>query len=350
MTLSQEPEKIVDAAVEQTKPVEVITEVPPALEKIILTEVADPEAMKLYEERVTSVDTQVEEVSIRQAELQNSLHEVRDRLYQGNVPQTPADPSVLAQDEKLVQLQKEKVATSSNYPGDWTSLLQERITNPVNKERILEMKTAARGTMIPGRNRNGGNPEDFQSHYDYQLRHHDRIVNNVFAETKISFDPLTYDLNGNGHGAILNPGLVHMDAKDSLTGKLLSNRQKNIIEAHEKGHGLRDFTSPLEKADFIGLLDTDAIIAKHDLVASKVPTEKLVEYLLQPVEIAERMAQLKNYFGFRGNEVLTSEHLEYAREHYVADTGYDNSMIAFFNGVTEAKENDFLRVANKYVL
>ena len=36
-------------------------------------------------------------------------------------------------------------------------------------------------------------------------------------------------------------------------------------------------------------------------------------------ELAERMSQLKNYFGFKGGEVFTRQHLAYARENYLKD-------------------------------
>jgi hypothetical protein len=42
------------------------------------------------------------------------------------------------------------------------------------------------------------------------------------------------------------------------------------------------------------------------------------------------MAQVKNYFGMQGGEQFTRAHLEYARQHYVEDTGLDNNMTLFF--------------------
>ena len=69
---------------------------------------------------------------------------------------------------------------------------------------------------------------------------------------------------------------------------------------------------------------------------------------LQADELVARMSQLKNYFGFKGNEPFTKEHLAYAREHYIQDTGLDNNMKSFFEAVPSEKEDEFILVMNKY--
>ncbi len=58
------------------------------------------------------------------------------------------------------------------------------------------------------------------------------------------------------------------------------------------------------------------------------------------------MSQLKCYFGMNGDEVFTPEHLVYAREHYVTDTGLDNLMTQFFQAITPETENGFLELIN----
>lgn len=54
-------------------------------------------------------------------------------------------------------------------------------------------------------------------------------------------------------------------------------------------------------------------------------------------ELAARGAQLKNYFGLIGNQKLTPEMLEYAKRFYVKDTGMNNNMQDFFDGITDYK-------------
>ena len=48
-------------------------------------------------------------------------------------------------------------------------------------------------------------------------------------------------------------------------------------------------------------------------------------------EIAARFGQIKNYFGLKEGELITPEMWEYAKKHYIADTGIDNNMSDFFN-------------------
>lgn len=58
------------------------------------------------------------------------------------------------------------------------------------------------------------------------------------------------------------------------------------------------------------------------------------------------MNQLKNYFGFKGTEVFTNQHLDIAREYYLADTGMDNDMTEFFQAITPETEAKFLELIN----
>ena len=48
-------------------------------------------------------------------------------------------------------------------------------------------------------------------------------------------------------------------------------------------------------------------------------------------ELAARFSQLKNYFGLKEGEIITPDMWEYAKKHYVEDTGADNNMSDFFN-------------------
>ena len=69
-------------------------------------------------------------------------------------------------------------------------------------------------------------------------------------------------------------------------------------------------------------------------------------YLFSARELAERMSQLKNYYGMRGDEQFTKEHLDYARAHYIKDIGLDNHMRKFFAAITPEKEEMFLKLIN----
>ena len=71
-----------------------------------------------------------------------------------------------------------------------------------------------------------------------------------------------------------------------------------------------------------------------------------LEYLFSGSEIAERMSQLKNYFGMRGAEQFTRNHLKYARLHYVTDVGFDNGISHLFQAITPETEDKFLELIN----
>jgi hypothetical protein len=58
------------------------------------------------------------------------------------------------------------------------------------------------------------------------------------------------------------------------------------------------------------------------------------------------MSQLKNYFGMRGDEKFTKEHLEYARKNYMKDTGFVIQIKPFFDAITKETEKNFLDIIN----
>jgi len=73
---------------------------------------------------------------------------------------------------------------------------------------------------------------------------------------------------------------------------------------------------------------------------------EILEYFSSPAEVMERMAQLKNYFGMSGEEEFTKEHLAYAKEYYLKDTGLGMQMKLFLDGITPEKEDEFLELIN----
>jgi hypothetical protein len=140
-----------------------------------------------------------------------------------------------------------------------------------------------------------------------------------------------------------------------IGGKKPSLREMSAIEAHEKGHFVRVYG--MSNNHLAAGFDASAIqLSKADIEYLKehcyqnmseeeIPAEHS-EYLINDMEVAERMSQLKNYFGMKGNEIFTANHLKYAREHYSQDTGIDNSMTQFFQAITPETEKEFLRLIN----
>jgi hypothetical protein len=160
---------------------------------------------------------------------------------------------------------------------------------------------------------------------------------------------------------------IGLEWKMPWTGEKPTTKQWSIIESHEKGHELRPYHVLLSKR-FAEAFDISAVsftAEDHDLhkadfeqgsqtIIDRRPEEStddfgtryLIEYLFTPSEIAERMSQLKNYFGFSGDETFTKAHLDYARAHYLEDTGMDNSMRLFFEAITPETEAKFIELIN----
>lgn len=140
----------------------------------------------------------------------------------------------------------------------------------------------------------------------------------------------------------------------------LSNNQLSIIEAHEKGHFVRNYPGQIQENFFIGYFskgfDPEAISIDVPVLQQKfgklknMDEEKARDIILgkifSPGELAERMSQMKNYFGMDGSEKFTKQHLQYVRENYVKDTGLDNWMTETLQAITPEKEAGFLELIN----
>lgn len=144
------------------------------------------------------------------------------------------------------------------------------------------------------------------------------------------------------------------------TGKPFTVKQMSISEAHEKGHRIREYYTAFfddyfrEGFDFSNVQYSKTEIDIYRKTLDSEDRDKTDEeikkiffdYLTKPMELTERMSQLKNYFGMSGNETFTKEHLDYARLHYVVDTDMDNGMTQFFQGITKKTEGKFLELIN----
>jgi hypothetical protein len=252
------------------------------------------------------------------------------------------------------RLWSEKVAAEANYPGDWTTLLYGRMRDDGTKRKFIDVRNEAMVEMKEGEPNRFDKEEVFRSHYQRQIDEYDERIEKIFSRTG------TYPAKDGGKGplslgagSIDDSGVVFSDAvtRDDQELLKLTPRQNNIIEAHEKGHGLRDFTSDkVDSLELRSVLDVDTV---RKLVATQQQTHEgriSPGYYMEAEEIAERMAQLKNYYGMKGNEQFTERHLAHARDHYVEDTGLDNGMSIFFGAITPENESKFINVINKYPL
>lgn len=318
-------------------------------EKENQTSLESADILLSYESQKQEIQNETKEVSNHIQTLIEDLKEVRSKLgLSSDVENTPSIDTLRRKQENLMQ---EQIKISANYPGDWTLLLQERMLDPINKEKFIATRTEALPNMKPGEA--PPKPTDgfsfvkektYQAYYQDQIDNYDANINKIFNSTHIGesteHDKQKHNL---GKGEIGSEGIIFTDG-EKLDGSPLSAREKNIIESHEKGHGIRDFVSE-DARDFRQSIDFE-VIRKKDAETGK----REIGYLRQAEEIAERMAQLKNYFGFKAGDVFTKEHFEYAKKQYVKDIGLDNNMTTFFEAVTEHTLDTFIKTINKYPL
>ncbi len=250
---------------------------------------------------------------------------------------------------------------TANYEGDWTLLLRERLFNPEIKKKQLE-KTAfwVGKTMDELSGPNPHSEENIEQFFIWKIsqlfikRHqqmsqmvkyelYDEFVGQVFTNTEY-LTAKEYEeknelevsdtLKAESKAGMGEPGSLLKDRLFFKDGTPYTNRQKNIIESHEKGHSIRVYTGDQKK-------EIESVLNKELLGNTQQQ-----EYLANAEEIIERMSQLKNYFGFKGDEKFTKAHLGYARIHYVEDIGLDQGMTLFINAVSD--EDRFLHVINTY--
>ncbi len=152
---------------------------------------------------------------------------------------------------------------------------------------------------------------------------------------------------------------MDLNWKSPDTGKL-STKQSSITEAHEKGHFIREYPGEIQEELFAEVFakgfDPNAISIDVPVLQKKFKDTEMFSVektrqiffgkIFSPNELAERMSQMKNYFGFIGSEKFTKEHLRHARENYVRDTGVDNWMTETFQAITKEKEDGFIELIN----
>ena len=239
------------------------------------------------------------------------------------------------------RLTKEEL--NGNFEGDWTILLKERFSHPTTKEKYFRLKK----TFPTSEDLKSENQESYPyinvfkytdippEEYEKMLSDEGYIENidKVFNSTRYNNaeeDVKSENNLGSSRGRG-DEGSVFVDGKKE--GKPLTDRQKNIIEAHEKSHGLMMGLTKGEKAYILKPFE-EKIFKEGRILQYR--------HKAQADEVLARMTQLKNYFGFKGGEFFTRAHLEVARENYVRDTGLDNNMTEFFDLIDQNNESEFL--------
>lgn len=287
------------------------------------------------------------------------------------------------------QIKKETAEICPTFEGRDTESLISRLHNPVIKEQIIDIKyrkKLERRQLIKDGDWIDYLPEGWDGTEQFKLKldkksgkvlsdeelekeqqvevSRENIERELDQEIEEIENKTEIDFTTNGP----NGSVIPLNWVVPWTGEKATKNQKSIIEAHEKGHWIRDYNHltdffreafDISKANFTER-DYELIISDTEGYTDKpldwdkdkpfviVKEQYLNEYLFTGIEIAERMSQLKNYFGFRGAEQFTSEHLRYAKEHYIEDTNMDNSMRLFFEAITPETEERFLGIINNY--
>ena len=113
-------------------------------------------------------------------------------------------------------------------------------------------------------------------------------------------------LDNHGHGAAyFGKGVILHDGKTTNTSAILS---------HEFDHALHIPSDPLPDDVFYPRV-------------KNIHGDYFTRY--NNTEVASRGSQIHDYYGHTGNEPITAEELQYAKKHYVRDTGIDNMMHDF---------------------
>ena len=121
-------------------------------------------------------------------------------------------------------------------------------------------------------------------------------------------------LANNGHAAALvDENIVFHDGT-------IPNSQLNAVLSHEVDHALHIPDEPVPENAFFPRLN---YLYKDYFKRYK------------NTEVAARGSQLHDYFGHTGTEPITAEELQYAKEHYVKDTGINNLMNNFLWSIND---------------
>lgn len=267
----------------------------------------------------------------------------------GEYPNHPASEAADIHGEGEMFYSKEDLG--ANYKDDWTSLQYNRFRHPVIKSRYLDFKkkhptTEERNSSFFESKIEGvflEKPRDIPKDVYLSMLNMDTYDHNlerVFRVTDYGKAYQYFKMRENlgasqGYG---DHGVVFSDAKE-LGGTSVSDRSKNIIEAHEKVHGSFMNLTNSEKNYIIDVFYTERNRQRGRILPS-YPNKKQVD------EVLARMSQIKNYFGFKGDEKFTIGHLNMARKHYLSDVGFDNNMQEFFDSIDRENEEKFVELMN----
>lgn len=254
------------------------------------------------------------------------------------------------------------IESTANFEGNDSEVLLERVQHPRIKEQIIETiyraqvahwKELSETMWVP-------HHEEWMGEREYVMNGQGVIYSKASLEEELAQPPSREDIAEKlqerwESAATFTPvefsnespsmDAMTMEWEMPESGQRPSTKQLSIAEAHEKGHQIRDYGARNQflKEWFGRGFDPHAVSWEEEDAEKRQHAEA---YLFSAMELAERMNQLKNYFGMRGDEQFMKAHLDYARAHYVTDTGLDNAMTHFFQAITPETETAFLELIN----
>ncbi len=250
------------------------------------------------------------------------------------------------------EVSRKTIEEQANYEGNHSLLMFERLNNPVIFEQLVNDRYEDI-TSIDYSKYEYVDPD----YLKYLNRDEFFVKQDIKKELKKAIDiaskstGFSYTKNGyfdsNKGDGTGNIGILCSGAENKYNETALS---KNITEAHEKGHNIREYSIDsgfskklLEAFDFDNVSFSENELNEirdmrngYEDSSDEEITEAFKEYFAYPWEIIERMGQIKNYFGMSGIEEFTKEHLDYARKNYVEDTGiYRLQIQTFFDSIID---------------
>lgn len=254
-------------------------------------------------------------------------------------------------DSQLEFVEQTNPERTANYQGNWTQLQTERTSSNDFKARYRTfIEFGAEGLsdeviVAPASGIQLARQRTTKGDYRARVGQYDALHENVTS--KIAYGPASeYGKSPKALGSVigynaLDPNVVlFSDAQHAETP--LDNKGKDLIAAHEMYHGLvKPEGKNVEQVLAAFNFDTYATLRE----SARASGEKIAPqtYMKDPSELTARMAQVKNYFGMKAGETFTLPQLEYARKHYIEDTGLDNNMDTFLR---MAKDETFVDLMN----
>lgn len=264
---------------------------------------------------------------------------------------------------EIILTPEQQLEKSANYEGNHFLLLIERLNNPQIFERLVNDIYEDQTTVDYSKS------EYVSPDYlEYLNQGEEKIKKDIEKELKEAFASTSHSTEiifskrgwlNSGKGSE-GTGYVGISLTEgSLFKETETELLKNIVEAHEKGHVIRNydidsgFAKKLQSVfdfDLFNPSKEDLEFIKSSLTGGEdFSDEKIIElakeYFNYPWEIIERMSQIKNYFGMSGTEEFTQEHLNYVKENYIKDTGMvDFQIKPFFDSIID--DEKFIKFMN----